>query len=581
MVPGKVAYRPDLPVTGVARRLPGHLAHAWHRGIAGPVAGLIRVAVAAFGARSTLQRLKAFQPMLLSLAALTVVFTVLFHLLMWHEGRDAENSWVTGAYWTLTTMSTLGYGDITFRSDLGRAFSMVVMFVGVVWFQIILVWFAIQYVFVPWARAQAGLTVPREAPADLQGHVVITAWDTIAEHLIGVLDRQRVPYLLIIADPSLALSLHDRGLRVMQGEPDDPAAWRAAGFERAALVATTLGETANANVIVTVRELSPSLPILALSRSDAGDEVLRLAGADQVMRLGTMLGEALARRITGPDAAAHHLASIAGLDVAEAPVAGTALAGRSLRDLALRRTTGVTVLCQWERGRIRSPAADAALDRRSILVLAGPPEAMAAFNAAFTVTGGAPRAVVIGAGRVGRSCLAALRRRGIAVSGIDCRPEAGSADPALTVGDARDHAVLRAAGLDAADAIVLTTHDDDLNIFLAVLCRRMRPEAQILARISAEKNVQTAMRAGADVVLSYASMGAGCVLDRLRGDHELVVSQGLHLARVPVPEKDAGQRLDQARVIRERAGRSWPSSAGTARMSLPRPTPSWPPAVSS
>ncbi len=516
------------------------------------MAGLFRIAAAAFGARSSLQRLKAFQPMLLSLVVVTALFTALFHLLMWWEGRSEENTWVTGAYWTLTTMSTLGYGDITFRSDTGRIFSMVVMFVGVVWFQIILVWFAIQYVFMPWARAQAGLTVPREVPADLSGHVVLTSWDTIAEHLIGVLERQRVPYLLMISDPTLALRLHDRGLRVLQGHPDDPAAWRAAAVERAALVATTLGETANANVIVTVREQATRLPILALSRSDAGDEVLRLAGADQVMRLGTMLGEALARRITGPDAAAHHLASIAGLEVAEAPVAGTALAGRTLRELDLRKMTGVTVLCLWEHGRFLAPSPDQPLDRRGIVVVAGVPSAIAAFNAAFTVGGAAPKAVVIGVGRVGRACLTALRRRGIDASGIDCRPEAGSGDAAIAVGDARDRAALLAAGIDRAAAVVLTTHDDDLNIFLTVLCRRLRPEAQILVRISAEKNVQTAMRAGADVVLSYAAMGAACVLDRLRGNHELVVSQGLHLSRVPLPDGDVGQRLDQAKEIRRR-----------------------------
>jgi hypothetical protein len=42
------------------------------------------------------------------------------------------------------------------------------------------------------------------------------------------------------------------------------------------------------------------------------------------------------------------------------------------------------------------------------------------------------------------------------------------------------------------------------------------------------------------------------VLDRLRGGHELVVSQGLHLARVPVPAGDAGRRLDQAKGIKAR-----------------------------
>ena len=509
--------------------------------------------------------------MMLLLAVVTVIFSALFHLLMWFEERGGEHSWVTGVYWTLTTMSTLGYGDITFRSDTGRLFSMVVMFVGVVWFQIILVWFAIQYLFVPWARAQAGLTVPREAPPDLRGHVLITAWDAIAEHLIGVLDRQRVPYLLLIGDPTLALRLHDRGLRVLQGQPDDPVTWRASEVGRAVLVVTTLPETANANVIVTVRELAPRLPILALSGSEAGDEVLGLAGADQVMRLGLMLGEAFARRVAGPDAAAHHLATFGGLELAEAPVMGTVLAGRTLRELSLRRTVGVSVLCIWDHGRVLPPSADRALDRRSLLVLAGTPAAIAAFNAAYTPASSAPQALVIGAGRVGRGCLAALRRRGIAVQAIDCQGEAGPSDDAIQVGDARDRAALQAAGIDRADAILLTTHDDDLNIFLAVLCRRLRPGAQILARVSAEKNVQTILRAGADVVLSYAVMGVDCVLARLRGNHELVVSQGLHLARVQLPAGDAGRRLDQASGIRERGWQVLGILAGEGTQLTPAP----------
>ena len=51
------------------------------------------------------------------LAVLTVticVFSVVFHMIMLYEGQ--EHSWLTGLYWTLTVMSTLGFGDITFHS---------------------------------------------------------------------------------------------------------------------------------------------------------------------------------------------------------------------------------------------------------------------------------------------------------------------------------------------------------------------------------------------------------------------------------------------------------------------------------
>lgn len=76
-----------------------------------------------------LGRTKSNVRLLIRFAGLLVVFfvlySVLFHALMLHEGR--EYSWLTGFYWTLTTMSTLGFGDITFTSDAGRLFSVVVL----------------------------------------------------------------------------------------------------------------------------------------------------------------------------------------------------------------------------------------------------------------------------------------------------------------------------------------------------------------------------------------------------------------------------------------------------------------------
>ena len=45
--------------------------------------------------------------------------------------REKAVSLVECFYWVLTTMSTLGYGDITFKGDAGRLFSMMVMFTGV------------------------------------------------------------------------------------------------------------------------------------------------------------------------------------------------------------------------------------------------------------------------------------------------------------------------------------------------------------------------------------------------------------------------------------------------------------------
>jgi hypothetical protein len=63
-------------------------------------------------------------------------------------------TWVTGFYWTMTVMSTLGFGDITFHSDLGRLFSIVVLMSGIVFLLIILPFVFIQFFYAPWLEAQ-------------------------------------------------------------------------------------------------------------------------------------------------------------------------------------------------------------------------------------------------------------------------------------------------------------------------------------------------------------------------------------------------------------------------------------------
>ena len=67
----------------------------------------------------------------LILIAIIITCSILFHVLMSYEGR--EYSWITGFYGTLTVMPTLGFGDITFKTDLGLIFSIIVLLTGSVY----------------------------------------------------------------------------------------------------------------------------------------------------------------------------------------------------------------------------------------------------------------------------------------------------------------------------------------------------------------------------------------------------------------------------------------------------------------
>ena len=110
--------------------------------------------------RTTQRNLKLLLNFMLVLTLMVVIFSVLFHYIMQMEGK--EYSWITGFYWTLTVMSTLGFGDITFASDLGKAFSMVVLLSGVLFLLVMLPFTFIQFFYGPWLEAQSktGTSVP-------------------------------------------------------------------------------------------------------------------------------------------------------------------------------------------------------------------------------------------------------------------------------------------------------------------------------------------------------------------------------------------------------------------------------------
>ena len=109
--------------------------------------------------RKNLRNLGKF---LVVIAATISIYSILFHFIMEYEGR--QFTWITGFYWTLTVMSTLGFGDITFTSDLGLVFSMIVLLSGIVFLLIMLPFTFIRFFYAPWLESQAQSRTPHELP---------------------------------------------------------------------------------------------------------------------------------------------------------------------------------------------------------------------------------------------------------------------------------------------------------------------------------------------------------------------------------------------------------------------------------
>ena len=490
---------------------------------------------------------------LLALAALVLAYTVVFHLLMLREGQD-QHSWLTGFYWTLVTMSTLGFGDVTFQTDLGRAFSVVVLLSGMAFLLVLMPFTFIEFFYAPWMRAQSEARAPRRLPADARGHVIMTDFGHVTVALIRKLTQYGQPYVLLVGDLRRALELHDEGYNVVVGQPDDPASYEAVRVHQAALVAATGNDVINTNIAFTVREIAPAIPIVTTADSESAEDIHELAGSSKVLRLHDMMGRSLAHRTIGGDARAHVIGRFEELFIAEATAAGTPLIGKTLAESQLRELVGITVVGVWERGRFQNPGPHTQIGPHTVLVLAGSHDQLKHYSELFCIyhVASAP-VIIVGGGRVGCATGRALSRR--EVECVIVERGAGEVNHAGKVvrGDAAAIDTLEAAGIRQAPAAIITTGNDDTNIYLTILCRRLRPDIQIISRATAERNVSTLHRAGADFVMSYASMGSNAIFNVLRRADVLMLAEGLNVFRVRMPRSLAGKTLAGS-AVRESTG---------------------------
>lgn len=502
-------------------------------------------------ARKNVKQLAKFLGLLV---AIYIIYSLLFQYIMYLEGQGGEHSWISGFYWTLVTMSTVGFGDIIFYSDLGRIFSMVVLFSGVLFLLVMLPFTFIEFFYAPWLKAQNLARAPSELPEDTGGHVIITHLDAVSESLIQKFELNGIEYAVLEPDLQKALELSDRGIRVVHATPDDSETYVKLRVKNSSMVVANATDTINTNTTFTVREYSSSVKIIATATSADSIDILQMAGANHVIQMGEMLGKSLARRTLGGNARVHVIGHIGRLVIGEATAQDTPLIGKTIKESGLREKIGVNVVGIWERGAFKQPTPDTEINPNTVLVLAGTVEQLRRYDEVLSIYHVSDKPVVIiGAGRVGRAAAKSLSERDIDYRIIDKNPDRIRDPEKYILGDAADLDVLKKAGLKEAHTALVTTHDDDMNIYLTIYCRQLCPKMQIISRAKFEKNINTLHRAGADFVMSYASMGANTIFNIMEGQDVLMLAEGVNIFNHKVEKSLAGKTLIES-DIRQKTG---------------------------
>ncbi|MDL2210016.1 NAD-binding protein [Desulfovibrio sp. OttesenSCG-928-O18] len=482
---------------------------------------------------------------------LIAVYSTLFHVIMSMEGRGGEYSVITGLYWTLTVMTTLGFGDITFTSDIGKLFSILVTLSGIMLFMLILPFTFIRFVYAPWIEAQNQAMVPSKVPEDMRGHVIVAGTDSVTFSVVDRLRQYSIPYVHILADHAMALARYDKHYSVMLGELDSPQTYNAAKVESAALVAALCDDLKNTNIAATVREISPTVRIAGSVDHEDSLDILQLAGCNYTYHFSQMLGEALARRVFQPSMRSNIIAVFGELCIVEVPAQHTPYVGKPLKTTDLRTRFSLTAVGIWHGKKYMPAMPDTVIDESATLLLAGTAEQIRHFDGSLAKnsTETEEPVLILGGGRVGLAVARALEKRGVPFRLVEKNPHlVPPDDERFILGSAADIDTLRKADIDAIHTAVVTTHDDDLNIYLTIYCRKLRPDIQIISRATLDRNVESLYSAGANLVMSHATMAANTITNLLRPGRVVMLTEGLNIFRVPTPKDLVGVSLIDSRI---------------------------------
>ena len=503
------------------------------------------------GSQRDLRTLLRFLALLISVVA---TFAVAFHFLMLAEGRDY--GWITGIYWTLTVMSTLGFGDITFTSDWGQAFTVLVLLSGIFLLLIVLPFVFIRYFYAPWLD-QIQMKAPRRVASDVREHVIICNYDGIATGLIERFAIVGVPYVVIEPDRTRAAELNREKVSVVSGPLDERRTYEAAGIDRARLLVANVDDILNTNITIITRELAPTTPVVATSLNPNALDVLELAGASHILALRQQLGEQLASRVSTGRAPVYIVGRYRGFAVAEFPIRNTSLSGMTLRDAQVRERTGVTIAAVARRGTVEPGAPDVVLGDDCIGVAVAREEDLDALADLLAVDEDPNPVLVIGGGKVGRAAALALKERATPVHIIEekeaLRARLEPLADEVFIGNAADlNAVIR-AGVQEASSVILTTKSDSVNIFLTLYCRKLNPDTIIVSRVEHDRNIEAIHRAGADFAVSDFTMGVHSILCLVEKREFTLLGEGLDFSSLEVPKSLVGETLKSAE-IRTRTG---------------------------
>jgi voltage-gated potassium channel len=305
------------------------------------------------------------------LFVLVLVGTAGFHFI---EGW----AWFDGFYMTLTTMATVGYGEIYHLSHVGRVFNSFLIMASVIGAGFTIATFSQALLEFEFGKVFGRRRMEHEI-SKLSGHYIICGAGRVGRTVARELRERGQNCVIIEKDPVRARWAEDEKIPVIVGNAASEDVLSKARIAQAnGFVAAVNSDAENLYIILTARGFRSDLQIIARANEEEATSKLLRAGATQVISPYFFVGRRIAHLFLRPNVL-DFIDTAFGterldIEIGEVKIPEQSmLVGKKLADSTIRQQAGVIVLAvKNAEGKLAfNPAEDSVIHAGDCLIVIG------------------------------------------------------------------------------------------------------------------------------------------------------------------------------------------------------------------
>ncbi len=282
-------------------------------------------------------------------------------------------------YMTLTTMTTVGYGELHQLSTRGRVFNSFLIFFGVS--TLFIAVGAMTQTIIEWEFGDAtGKRRVKRMIDKLKDHYIICGYGRVGRGAAEELARAGVPFVVVDINPDRVERAMMAGQLAVSADSTRDDTLRQVGIERARGLVTALASDAdNLFVLLSAKGLNPRIYVATRAAEEGAEEKMRRAGADAVFAPYSITGHRLAHALLRPHVVQFldfTTTTSLGEDISIEQVtvgAQSRMISRTIREMQIGSELGVIVMAirQSDGSMVFNPPADTPIRGGECLIVMG------------------------------------------------------------------------------------------------------------------------------------------------------------------------------------------------------------------